>query len=187
MCRQRQTQPHPQNDDQQQPLQWDLRKERIDLRNGGEFEGLALLAFEPAEGELCIVTANNLQSMLHYGVGQYDSAQQAMVFFTIDQDRIQLPHAATRPGVAPMPRPGVGGPQDYDRQDRPGPHDRPGMQDRPGVRGQEQLRLEQEGSRIVLRIVDDNEHIVQVYRSNPGGQATRVMEITYTRENNNND
>jgi hypothetical protein len=146
---------------------------RVDLGNGDEYEAMGLFAFEPANGDLGIVWADNTKSMFQYGIGKYDSAQQSMVFYTIDPDRVTLPGTSSRPGMSPAQRQTPGGPQ-QDRSPRPGQQDqtqRPGQQQdqhqRPGQEaGQDKIQIDQHGSRIVLRIVSENEHVVHVYRDN---------------------
>ncbi len=144
------------------------QQSEINLRDGDEYEGHGMFAFEGPTGDLCMVWADNTKSMLNYGIAKYDSSQQAMVFYTIDPEKITLPGTTTRPGMRPIDRQTPGGPQ-------------VGQQTRTTGQSQEQLRLDQDGTRMVLRIVSDNEHVVHIYRDNGIGSATRVAEITYTR------
>lgn len=164
------------------------------LKDGETLEGRGMFGFDDETGNLYHVWADNSKGKIYFSVGEYDAQRRTVTFHTADAREIMNGmngiRRPTEPGIRPgQPRPGEPGmrpgtPPDREPGDQPGasliqqPGQQPGMQ-RPG-----QQLGQHDKPRVVLRIVSNDEHVVEYYReSNPTGPAVRTMVITYTRNN----
>ena len=154
------------------------------LQDGETLEGRGMFGFDEESGNLYHVWADSSQGKIFFSVGEYNEREKTVTFHTADAREIMRNGSSpSRPGI----RPG---------QTRPTqPGSRPGQPTRPGTPGGEpgaSLISQQspsqgqgqsdEGPRVVLRILDDNEHVVEYYRTDsPGGNAVRTMVVTYSR------
>lgn len=179
------------------------------LRDGETLEGQGMFGLDEDTGHIYHVWADSSQGKIFYSVGEYDAQQRSVTFLTADAREIMNGIGTPRePGI----RPGQPRPQDPARPgqpQRPGTtpggepdaslmsNQQPGQQpdwrrDRPGQQpGVSRPDMHQDRARVVLRIINDDEHVVEYYRTDnglsPGArqQALRTMVVTYTRNNNN--
>jgi hypothetical protein len=168
------------------------------------FEGHGMFGYNPQTNEFQHVWCDTNDSKLVYSTGRYDSATRTITF-TKD---------AYRPGTPPLGHIEPGLPDDDDDvRDDDFMDDDDDLQDRPGATGQQPRTgagqpggqvgrpVTQPGTtgqinlgnveRIVVRILDDNRHVIEYYGSNgqtdrpgqPGqpGAGQKLMEITYTK------
>lgn len=161
------------------------------------FEGHGMFGFDPTTNEFQHVWADSLNSKIGFSTGRYDERTRTFTFMKESGGMTTTPPRTSPPITTPPPttpprRPDTAPPtvppgrtpgdDDLNMQVDPNPSAPPTTPparpatpstQRPGMTDVDLSHI----SRVVIRIQDENRHVVEYY----GAGQTKLMEITYTK------